>query len=284
MFKAQSFSSPGKRHQPDDEFTFGNSPKYKASQRLYNNAIGVVAIALPIAMLVSWRMGHCDQDSISHHYYAPFFGDLMVGALVFIGSFMIAYRSDHWLDQCLSSIAGLCAFFVAVFPASSLGCGEETSYELPARILVKKISFVSEGKYLVEPLSGTKLNELYELFPGAGTVHFVSAALLFAFLAYYSFCIFTRVKEGTQRNNDGSLIPVKRVRNGMYHTTGWVIVGCMAAIALFKLKPDWFPNWDAVNATFWFESVALIAFGFAWLVKGRIFGLLLHDEKPAGAT
>lgn len=278
MFKTTGLGSPGERHQPDDAFTYGNSAQYNASQRLYNNAVGVVAIALPVVMLFSWWLGHCKQNSISHHYFAPFFGDLLVGALVFIGAFMIAYRSDHWLDQCLSSVAGACAFFVAIFPTSTQGCEAYLEGENPARLLVSKISVVvidEKKRFNIEPMSGDGFDQL---FPDAGTIHFISAAMLFAFLAYYSFCIFTRVKENSQRKGDGSLITVKRVRNGIYHFTGWVIVACMAAIALGKWKPGWFPNWDAVNATFIFEAIALIAFGTAWLVKGRVFGFFLHDE------
>ena len=55
------------------------------------------------------------------------------------------------------------------------------------------------------------------------------------------------------------MTPTKQTRNRIYRTSGWVIVGCMIGIGFSNLE-----HW---NTEFWLESLAVVAFGFAWLVK-----------------
>jgi len=111
----------------------------------------------------------------------------------------------------------------------------------------------------------------FELFPGVDYVHFGSAALLFAFLAFYSFVVFPRVIEERHRGSDGRLIPIKRLRNAIYYYTGAVIVLCMAAMAAKGLiDEDALVGWNMRNLTFVLEAVALVHFGIAWMVKGRV--------------
>ena len=107
----------------------------------------------------------------------------------------------------------------------------------------------------------------------SATAHFVAATGLFAFLAYYSLFVFTRKKNTHWEDIEaGRLTAHKRARNDLYVITGIVIICCMLAIAIGGyIAPD---AWRAAKGTFICEALALIMFGFAWLVKGKLFGML----------
>jgi len=129
----------------------------------------------------------------------------------------------------------------------------------------------------------TKENPYFELFPFAATLHFISAGLLFAFLAYYSFRVFTRVIEKEHQNIGDNLTAPKRKRNVFYKTSGWVIVISMT-IMFANFVYEWvsgqsFNWWYHYRFTFWLEGISLWAFGFSWMVKGRFFDTLWLDQR-----
>ncbi|MDX1396390.1 MAG: DUF998 domain-containing protein [Gemmatimonadota bacterium] len=103
------------------------------------------------------------------------------------------------------------------------------------------------------------------LFPSTAagwerTVHFVSAAGFFLVLACFSLFLFTR--------SGADPTPMKLVRNRLYRTCGWIIVGAIALAGAYALLPDDTPlaRWKPV---FWLETLALWAFGASWAVKGE---------------
>jgi hypothetical protein len=110
------------------------------------------------------------------------------------------------------------------------------------------------------PNSGTKLE---------GAVHFASAVLLFLVLAYFSLKLFTQ--------SDGAPTRQKILRNRVYRTCGWVMLACIAVIAVCKV---FFrsPEVERLSVVFWFETFALWAFGVSWFVKGET---ILKDKAPA---
>jgi hypothetical protein len=103
-----------------------------------------------------------------------------------------------------------------------------------------------------------------------GVVHLVFAAVFFIALAIFSLLLFTRT--------DGDMTPRKLVRNVVYRVCGWVIVACLVLAVVIDLVVG-----DAVKAEyrplFWLETVAVLAFGVSWLVKGEA---LLGDRPPEG--
>lgn len=91
------------------------------------------------------------------------------------------------------------------------------------------------------------------------TVHFTCAALFFLILSYFSICRFTK--------SGGNPTPKKKVRNKIYVACGIIIIGCLVAVALYKgLLAASNPIPDFV---FWSETLALVAFGVSWLIKGE---------------
>ena len=101
---------------------------------------------------------------------------------------------------------------------------------------------------------------------GAKTVaviHLVFAGILFGLLAVFSLFLFTQT-------GDQPPTPKKRSRNRVYRICGWVIVAALVAIGIAEIaKPP-----SAWHSLFWLESVAVVAFGVSWLVKGEFLGWL----------
>ncbi len=265
------FDISQKRYQPDPGYIYAADSKTRVDQRKLAFFVGLTALGLPFAMLLGSTLGACFYDSISHYYYAQFWGDFVVGALFFIGTFLIVYRGANSSESKLATLAGFAAYSVAVLPTSGRGCPLET---FSGRALADFERFNNAPFVSVIPASDS--NSLFELFSNAATWHFVAAAILFAFLAYYAFFVFTRVEDG-QRDQNGQPKPVKQTRNRIYIASGALIVFSIAAMGLNALIE--FSGWDDLNLTFWFEALALWAFGVSWMVKGRFLGKALLDDQ-----
>ncbi|MEM9288106.1 MAG: hypothetical protein AAGA36_07190 [Pseudomonadota bacterium] len=235
--------------------------------------VGIVAFAMPIALGISTLFGVCFYNTLSHFYYAPFAGGIFIGCLFFIGTFLIAYKGESTAEGIFAGAAGLCAFATALFPTSGSGCECEV---FPGRPFTE--IYQTQSSLSLRPPGGTA--ESYFAFtPWANTVHLGAAGTLFVFLAFYCFVIFPRVKADQLIPDTDQLTPVKKRRNRLYFASGLVISGCMLAILVRVVFKDAFPFWDTLNLTFWCESLALFAFGFSWMVKGRFFGYALKDES-----
>ena len=109
-----------------------------------------------------------------------------------------------------------------------------------------------------------------------GFVHSGFAALMFLSLAY--FCIFLFRKSSPEK----TLTRRKRHRNRIYGTCGLIIVACiivMVSLTMRAIAESLRPSF----LLFWCESLALAAFGVAWLTKGE--GILRdktqHHIRPS---
>lgn len=104
----------------------------------------------------------------------------------------------------------------------------------------------------------SKLKSIYIL-------HFLFAMALFSVFIYFSLVLFRKTGSGTPTRQ-------KVQRNWVYLCCGWVMIVCIATLALgLWLFPQWLFRYQLI---FWLEATALSAFGFSWLVKG---GVLLKD-------
>lgn len=100
-----------------------------------------------------------------------------------------------------------------------------------------------------------------------GHFHLAFAGLFFVTLIFFSMFLFTR------SHSNKSMTDMKKVRNTVYYVCGYIMLACVLAICLFILLS---PEDHAGNVVFWGESIALMAFGVSWLVKGEI---ILKDIK-----
>ena len=225
---------------------------------------GFTAIGLPLILAIGTVIGAgCFRDSISHLYHTQFLGGVFVGLLFFIGGFMVAYTGDSWMESVGSTIAGLCAFGVALFPTAGSGCEGQASFL--SRVFVE----VSQPPPYPISEAAQDGQTYFNLFGQASEYHMPFAGVVFVYLGLFCLIVLRRVipdKHGT----GAALIETIRRRNTLYFWCGVVILACVAVLA-WAGRPAW---WDAVNLTFWIEAVALWAFGLAWLAKGRIFKAL----------
>jgi uncharacterized membrane protein len=108
--------------------------------------------------------------------------------------------------------------------------------------------------------------------------HYIAAAVLFAILFYCALFVFRRVQIEQDVIN-GQIGPHKRRRNRVYFGCAMCITLAMMAIGGATVS-EWYlgslaPWWEAYRLTFLFEAIGLMAFGLAWLVKGRFVPWLI---------
>jgi hypothetical protein len=219
---------------------------YVLSYFALRKTVGWIAIALPFVVVTFiWFTDHCFQNSISAYYYTPM-RDVFVGALCSIGIFLIAcvgYKGD----RIPSMFAGALSFIVAFSPTS--------------------IPMCDSSRYSCQT-TATSLP-----FPHSNLIHAVAAVLLFLTLAYFCLVLFRRK----------DIIPTARkvVRNHVYLTCGLIILVTLATfgIAEFLQAFGLIETVRPRNLLFYVETICLLAFGFAWIVKGE---QILGDLPPNG--
>lgn len=98
-------------------------------------------------------------------------------------------------------------------------------------------------------------------------LHAGFAGAFFLILAYFAIFLFRQ---------SSSAVPtqMKIIRNYVYLACGIVILICVTLVALSHLLPKDAPVF-ALHPTFYLESLAIVAFGISWFVKGDT---ILKDE------
>lgn len=212
-----------------DSTQLNHSHPEDLSYQRHRQLIGYLGIALPVLIILiaglrptSSLPGRETLDSVSAYYYTGAVA-AFVGTLGALAVFLFAYRgySDSRADRVAGKLGGLFAVGVALFPTAAPGQVAEPSWWNTA----------------------------------TGTIHYVSATLLFLVFIVFSLWLFrkTNVPAGEP------LPPGKRWRNSVYFWCGLVMVACVlwAGSSYFTGAP-----------IFWPEAIALWAFAVSWLVKG----------------
>jgi len=91
--------------------------------------------------------------------------------------------------------------------------------------------------------------------------HFVSAGIFLSVLAFFSLYLF-RLTDPTCQPTDE-----KRIRNKVYLWCGIIMLACLVILGVYFVSGK---DWSRQSFVYWMETVALIAFGISWLVKGEI--------------
>ncbi len=248
-------------------------------------AVGWIAFGLPLSLIaVSQLPTVCFHDSISHFYFSPVGGDILVGALSFIGLLLVGlYSFDAvgcagarrwtWKDILAIRVAGIAALLVAFVPTAGTGCARAEAEG--ARAFLTGTNGPSFDFWAVllgrEEATGLPID----------TVHYGAAGVMFLILAYVVLRVFTRVNsEAAER--DGNR---KGLRNACYRVLGRVILGVVAVLgikmAVGAVAPDFLRFWNRLNLTFVLEAAGLFAFGLAWMIKGRV--LPVFEDAAARA-
>lgn len=212
--------------------------------RTLRKSVGILGIVLPFLLIVGFDLfdKQCTSfpPSISHFYYTDM-GNWFVGTLCAVSLFMFCYNGHDKSDKIASKLAGLFALLVAMFP---------TDFNSFANIICSRISLQEN--------------------PLANIIHYVSAALLFCTFAFFALFQFTKT------NKPGPVNRQKKKRNLIYKICGWVIVFSITGIAIIGFVDNLNARLKFLKPTFVLETVALVAFGFSWLIKGETF---FRDKK-----
>lgn len=221
-------------------------------------ALGGLGVLLPAALLVYAALpAGAMQPSISEFYYTHM-GGFLVGCLCAIGVFLASYKGyprdparGEWLsDRVLTLAAGLGAFGVALFPVRN-----------PAT-----------PNLCTDPITvGLECH--------AGLLHFGSAALFLVAIALMSIFQFTRKDRGP--------MPGNRIlwtsHNILYVACGAVMLAAIGVLGLVAMVPAIKSFAGRVNLIFWAETVAVLAFATAWLVKSKSLDRPLAALSRLGA-
>lgn len=257
------FGTATERLQPKPGTKAAEDPDYIVLQTRLAAWVGLVALLLPVVL--SAVGAQCRRTSISAYYHDVWTGDLFVAGLATIALFLFAYKGRHWAENLLATLAGLAALGVALLPTANPGCEFDEDY-------VGRVT----GRWTATGPGG---DSFLAVAPTTTAWHLGSAVALFLILAIFCLWVFTRVLP--ERDcRDGRLTPEKRTRNAIYIACGTTILLALAALGL-----GWWQDRLPGRSVFWLEAVVLWAFGVAWVVRGRLFGFGLTDERePARPT
>ena len=194
-------------------------------------AIGVIGIALPFVL-----------------WFGQPLLDQLLGAASGIPSSVSGYYYSPLRDVFVGS---LCA--IGVFLFSYKG------YDKKDAIAGKIASFSALGVALFPTTPDTGVTPLATFI---GYVHAFFAAFFFLTLAIFSLVLF--------RKTDETKAPTwqKLQRNKVYLTCGITILLCLVLIAIIHFLPSGASIWR-FYPVFWLETIADVAFGVSWLVKGE---------------
>jgi len=178
------------------------------------------------------------KSSISHFYYTAA-GPIFTGVLITVAIFLVCYKGHDkkpkedkyaWLsDKLLTTLAAVSAFGIVVFPTGS-------DHDITDNLHI----FVSSAE--------------------AGAMHLSFAALFFLVIALLCIVNFRRQSNKTF---------IKNAEGTLYLICGWGMIACLGLLALFSFTPLKNVAWMPANLVYAMETIMLILFGVAWLVKGK---------------
>jgi hypothetical protein len=194
--------------------------------------IGILGILLPFIVVLG-GLTQAEprlQGSISGYYYTNM-RDVFVGILSGVALFLLSYKGYEVIDDIVANLSGLFALGMISFPTAMYS-------ERIVRVGVFSIA--------------DNVSEI---------IHVTFGALFFLALSFNSLFLFTRRHPGVMGRE-------KKRRNMIYRTCGVVMTSAIAAITLYTifLRNTFLA---AIYPVLILESVALLAFGVSWLVKGN---------------
>lgn len=213
-------------------------------------ALGFLGLALPLSLLaVAILTPEVMHPSISEFYYGRA-GDMFVGILCSIGIFLWTYvgyppsEKGEWpTDRLISRIAAVAAICVALIPTENKNAVAGT-FDATCTVLQCAL--------------GPDLSR---------TTHYISAGVFFACLAFFCLVLF-------RRTGLGPADAEKQARNKIYALCGFIILGSIAALALYGVIYRMQDEagklaLDRTSLVFILESIGVFAFAISWLVKGE---------------
>jgi len=216
------------------------------SDHALQQTVGWIALLMPFTVRVlALAFDHIwTTNSISAYYYTSL-RDVFVGSLI-VGGLVLAYfRTGRQRDRLPAIIGGVSAIGIGLFPMN-----------------------IASG--VITPLQATTSDDEVELIAslqhgphGPLGYHFYFVGSFFV-LAFYlvTFCFRVNTTAVPTRQ--------KLQRNRVYIICGGLMGFAFVWIAILWLM-------DNEQSIFWPETLAVMSFAAAWLVKGQLF---LKDKAP----
>lgn len=247
--------------------------RWKGARDRQASIAGLVGLGLPVILAC---FGSPVLDTVSGYYYEPWLGTFFTTSIGVVAITLIAWRGTDHVDDFWGTLAGICAFGVALFPTDHMGL-DDTSRS--ARPLLERMK---PGACSHAPLDADRLLrcDSQGWVEWLGVVHLGFAGATFILLAILCLFVFTRARP---HELDGDrLRPWKKLRNTIYIIAGVCMLLPLVAIGIIhSFGSAWRDEWDARNLTFVAEAIMLWFFALAWIVKGRLFGFLpIEDSVP----
>ncbi len=218
------------------------------SQNTLRKLIGILGMSLPALLFLTLLINDrytTPLYSISHYYFTRACS-IFVIIVSLLAVFLLIYKGKGRADFYLSSVAGLFALCLIIFPTDNIS------------------KICQDAK---NPFSLTVMRD--SLF--RAHFHYISAAIFLSCLAALSFFVFTKSDKGpTDRGRQ------KRRRNRVFRVCGIIMVLAILAILANFLK--WISDeaFLKYHLTFWMETIAIESFGISWLVKAEV---ILKDSR-----
>ncbi len=211
--------------------------------------VGLLGIALPVLLCFGLWLdtGYARPlESISHYYFTRV-GGIFVIVVSLLAIFLMIYKGNNKLDFILSTFAGVCALLLVLFPTSNI---DLLSPSCPVSVTTLKESDFRVG------------------------LHYFSAAIFLLSLAALSIFVFTQPDDP----NHPQVLPTpqKRIRNVFFVGCGIVMVSALVIAFLEGYLEVIELRVFGESTTFWMETVAVVSFGFSWLIKAQVF----FKDKP----
>ncbi len=199
--------------------------------------IGWIGLLMPLMVRLGAILfeGIHSTNSISAYYYTGM-RDVFVSTLVLTGALLACYRTPSGWDNLVAVVAGIAAIGIGLFPMNPVYADE---------VLRSHPDMTTAQCYVNRGILG---------------YHFIFVAIFFALtfhLVYFRFSAFTPQDPTRQ----------KVLRNRIYRICGIAMLTGFVAIGVLAYL-------HRGASIFWPETLAVIAFATAWLVKGR---LVLRD-------
>lgn len=201
--------------------------------------VGVLGVTLPFILRAGSAIWPPDPYSVSDYYYTAM-RNVLVAVLCALGVVLVTYRGHDKLDERITNIAGLATIGVALFPASSPAF--RPAWVGQVHPYLAGVALVSQALMALQFCRSVPREEEVRWQSDAKRM---LRALLFDY----------------QPPVNGA----KLARNRVYSACAWTI---LAGVALSLVQASWPASLKArTQWLFWFESLSIVAFGIAWLVK-----------------
>jgi len=202
-----------------------------------------------------------NREEIDHHTMKLIVGSIALSLATLtdffaknpIESISASYHEGGWSQNIFVGFL----FAISAFPLAYNG------HSRREMVLSKVAAFAALGVALFP----CKCGENPEIIP---YVHGVSAAIMFAILAFFCYGFFKRARS-------------KETKQAKYRTYIYATCGAIIVIAILTLAIDYFSNGlissQIARLTFYGEKIALVAFGVSWLTASRIFPVITGEKE-----